>query len=242
MAGLCLALLCACLVLPQPVQAAPRGAPEVELEGPRSKTPPQPFPTTLRLKIPYARTWDAVVAVLASRGFPLELVARDSGVVGTGWKITQPNHQVQIGRREFLGRKAERLTVLVRPLPQGSQISITGQSALVSPQWSAAGMPPVGQAVDIPTDTVTEYGLLYDVAGVLGLALRRVPDASYGLGLASTGVFEPPPKQAPVPTPPAAAPPESGTATGRVRLETPTVSPSPPPPPPRPGKGTGGIR
>ena len=120
--GLCLALLCA--VLPQNLRAAPRGAPEVELDGPRSKSPPQPFPTTLRLKIPYARTWDAVVAVLASRGFPLEVVARNSGVVGTGWKITQPNHQVQINRREFLGRKAERLTVLVRPLTEGSQIDV----------------------------------------------------------------------------------------------------------------------
>ncbi|MDF1566193.1 MAG: hypothetical protein P1V51_24390 [Deltaproteobacteria bacterium] len=199
----------------------------MELEGPRTRQPPQPFPTTLRLQLPYARAWDAVVAVLASRGFPLEVVARDSGIVGTGWKITQPNHQVRIGRKDFLGRKAERLTVLVRPLANGSQISITGQSALVSPQWSAAGMPPAGQAVDIPTDTVTEYGLLYDVAGVLGLALRRAPDSAYGVGLSSTGVFEPPPASpAPASTPATPEPPP----TGSVRLETPTVRTSPPPP------------
>jgi hypothetical protein len=204
--------------------------------------PPQPFPTTLRLKLPYARTWDAVVAVLASRGFPLEVVARDSGVVGTGWRITQPNHLVRIGRKDFLGRKAERLTVLVRPLAEGAQVSITGQSALVSPQWSAAGMPPAGQSVDIPTDTVTEYGLLYDIAGILGLALRRAPDPAYGVGLAATGVFEPPPSgptEAPA-QPPADGQPTASAPSGSVRLETPTVAPSPPPPPPRPSGG--GLR
>jgi hypothetical protein len=177
---------------------------------------------------PYARTWDAVVAVLASRGFPLEVVARDSGVVGTGWRITQPNHEVRIGDERFVGRKAERLTVLVRPLTDGTQVSITGQSALVSPQWSAAGLPPPGQAVDIPTDTVTEYGLLYDVAGVLGVALARAPDPGYGLALARTGIFEAPPTPRPMrPRPGVPAPAPPAVDPNDTRL-----IPAPPPPPP----------
>lgn len=138
---------------------------------------------------PYARAWDATAAVLASRGFPLAVVARDTGVLTTGWRVTQPNHRANVGEQPFVGRKVERITALVRPLTTGTEISLSSQTALVSPQWSAAGVPPPGQAVDLPSDGVTEYGLLYDVARVLGRPLTVRPDPAYAVGLASGGVL-----------------------------------------------------
>lgn len=119
----------------------------------------------------------------------MQVAARDSGVMTTGWVETQPHHRAMVRGKAFVGRKVERLILLIRPVSGGTELSIASQSALVSPQWSVAGMPPAGQAVDIPSDTVTEYGVLHDVARVLRHPLTTPPDSSYGLGLAKGGVF-----------------------------------------------------
>ncbi|RMG21302.1 MAG: hypothetical protein D6729_01015 [Deltaproteobacteria bacterium] len=138
---------------------------------------------------PYARVWDATVAVLASRGFPIVTAARDSGVVTTGWRVTDPDFVAEVGGQSWRGRRVERITVLVRPVRRGTEVSVTGQVALVSPQWSAAGVPPPGQAMDLPGDGITEDGLLHDLGRVLGHPLPGRPHPRYGRGLEARGVF-----------------------------------------------------
>lgn len=165
------------------------GTPKPVLLGPRTKPPAHPYPTQARFPDTYAHTWDAVCAVLASRGFPMVTVARNSGVITTGWRVTEPNHEADIGGRDFVGRKVERLTLLVRPLSSGTAVAASSQTALVSPEWSAAGTPPAGQAADLPSDTVTEYGVLADVGRILGHPLPEAPDPAYAAGLGRGGVF-----------------------------------------------------
>ena len=163
------------------------------VRGRPTSAPSRSYPTTLAFPEAYGRAWDATAAVLASRGFPLTTVARDTGVLTTGWKVTQPNHQVEVAGRAFVGRKAERLTVLLRPVAGGTEVTVSSQSALVSPQWSAAGAPPPGQVLDLDSDTVTEYGVLYDVGRILGHRPELSPDRAYAAGLSATGVFAPAP-------------------------------------------------
>ncbi len=161
--------------------------PEALLTGRRTSPPRQGYPTELSFPEPYGRTWDAAASVLASRGFPLDVVARDTGVISTGWRVTQPNHEVQLARGRFVGRKVERLTVLVRPVTDGCRVTVSSQTALASPRWSAAA-PAAGHAVDMASDTVTEYGILFDISRVLGHVPQRRPDPAYGTGLARSGV------------------------------------------------------
>jgi hypothetical protein len=173
-----------------PAGNAPEIGPEAVVAGPRTRTPSRSYPTELTVPESYGRAWDATAAVLASRGFPLDVSARDSGVFSTGWRVTQPNHEVQIGAERYVGRKVERLTVLVRPVEGGTRITITSQAALASPRWSAAAPAP-GHAVDLPVDTVTEYGLLFDIATVLGHPRELRPDPAYATGLSRSGVVAP---------------------------------------------------
>ena len=186
-------------------------------------TPPgRAFPTEVTFPDGYGRAWDATVAVLASRGFPLRSVARASGIVQTGWRVTAGRYETRVGGVLYYGRKVERLTVLVRPLSQGTAVSVQAQAALVSPEWSAAGTPAPGQAADVPDDTITDYGILHDLARVLRRPLARAPDAGYPGPLAGGGVFTAPVRAA---APVKAAPP-------------PQAPTSPPPPPPATAGGT----
>jgi len=79
---------------------------------------------------------------------------------------------------------------------------------------------------------VTEYGLLYDLAQILGLALSRAPDPGYGLSLDRTGVF----------VPSTIAPSDAGAPDWQEREgadNTKQTLPPPPPPPPSAEKQSG---
>jgi len=163
----------------------------------------------------YAIAWTAAVATLAARGFPLELVSRESGVITTGWIVTREESQGVIEGRLYGGRRVERVTLALRPVASGIEIVASGQVALASRQWSPAGGAPPGQLVDLPQDAETLYGILYDLSGVLGFPLPAPPAEAYSAGLprgpvlgGRTMVVEPPALKAPaeVPSPPVSPP------------------------------------